>query len=101
VTLEDRLERLAAAAAAARKIGLDEAAGRAEDIVQRARERVGFPGASYVLALAGGTGVGKSSLLNALAGEGVSEVRAVRPTTDEPIAWIADDRRHELASLLS
>ena len=87
----------AAAAAAARAIGLDEAASRADDVVRRARERVGFPGASYVLALAGGTGVGKSSLLNALAGEAVSEVRAVRPTTDEPIAWIADDRRDELA----
>ena len=35
----------------------------------RARERSGFIGAAYVLALAGGTGVGKSSLLNALAGQ--------------------------------
>ena len=58
MTLEDRLDRLAAAAAAARAIGLDEAASRADDVVRRARERVGFPGASYVLALAGGPGSG-------------------------------------------
>ena len=34
--------------------------------------RLGFPSDAYVLALVGGTGVGKSSLLNALAGSTVS-----------------------------
>jgi predicted GTPase len=100
MTLERRLDRLAAAASAVRGIGLAEA-DLADEVVERARQRAGFPGATYVLALAGGTGVGKSSLLNALAGHTVSAVRAIRPTTDAPIAWLADDRRDELAALLS
>lgn len=100
MTLEEGIDRLAVAESAAREIGLDEDAERAAAVLGAARERAGFPGATYVLALAGGTGVGKSSLLNALAGRTVSAARAVRPTTDEPIAWAADDRRAELAPLL-
>ncbi len=101
MTLSEELDRLRDAAAAAREIGLVEEAGRAEAVLQRARERAGFSGAVYVLALAGGTGVGKSALLNALAGRTISTVRAVRPTTEQPIAWVADARRDELAPLLA
>ncbi|HVM25293.1 MAG TPA: GTPase [Candidatus Limnocylindrales bacterium] len=100
MTLEERIERLAGASEAVRGLGLGEVAGPADAVVRRARERIGFSGEVYVLALAGGTGVGKSSVLNALAGRTVSAVRAVRPTTDEPIAWVADARREELAPLL-
>lgn len=100
MTLEERLERLDAAVDAAAGIGLDAAATRAREVVTVARRRVGFPGDVYVLALAGGTGVGKSSILNALAGRTVSTVRAVRPTTDEPVAWVASDRAEELRPLL-
>ena len=53
----------------------------------------GFPGDAYVLALVGGTGVGKSSLLNALAGGDVSPASARRPTTSEPIAWVPRTER--------
>jgi GTP-binding protein EngB required for normal cell division len=101
MTLEEALGSLERVATAVRGIGLEREAERAESIVRRARERIGFPGAAYVLAFAGGTGVGKSSLLNALAGQTVSAVRAVRPTTDEPLAWVADERRDELGGLLS
>jgi 50S ribosome-binding GTPase len=62
--------------------------------------RVGFPGDAYVLALVGGTGVGKSSLLNALAGGDVSQASARRPTTAEPIAWIPRTEREALEPLL-
>jgi GTP-binding protein EngB required for normal cell division len=62
--------------------------------------RVGFPGDAYVLALVGGTGVGKSSLLNALAGGVVSAASVRRPTTAEPIAWIPRSERDALAPLL-
>jgi hypothetical protein len=62
--------------------------------------RGGFPGDAYVLALVGGTGVGKSSLLNALAGGVVSRASALRPTTAEPIAWIPRTERAALESLL-
>ncbi|MGI8999726.1 MAG: GTPase [Candidatus Limnocylindria bacterium] len=101
MTLDDELERLADCARVAGEIGLTAEASRAERLLEDARERSGFRGDVYVLALAGGTGVGKSSLLNALAGHTVSAVRAVRPTTDEPIAWVADERREELAPLLA
>lgn len=83
-----------------RGLGLKEEAGEALGSARRARARIGFVGDAYVMALAGGTGVGKSSVLNALAGRTVSAVRAVRPTTDEPIAWVADERRDDLAPLL-
>jgi GTP-binding protein EngB required for normal cell division len=62
--------------------------------------RGGFPGDAYVLALVGGTGVGKSSLLNALAGGVVSRASALRPTTAAPIAWIPRTEREALEPLL-
>ena len=99
-SLDARLAALESAAELVRGLGLPEEADVAMDMVRRARERIGFTGDAYVLALAGGTGVGKSSVLNALAGRTVSAVRAVRPTTDQPIAWVADERRDELAALL-
>jgi 50S ribosome-binding GTPase len=62
--------------------------------------RMGFPGAAYVLAFVGGTGVGKSSLLNALAVETVSAASVRRPTTSQPVAWVPADERAALAPLL-
>ncbi|HEV8698550.1 MAG TPA: GTPase [Candidatus Limnocylindrales bacterium] len=62
--------------------------------------RLGFPSDAYVLALVGGTGVGKSSLLNALAGESVSPASVRRPTTNEPIAWIPAGQGDSLTPLL-
>lgn len=82
----------------ARTLGLD--AATAESVLGRAEDRLRFPGSTYVLALAGGTGVGKSSLLNALARRTVSPVRAIRPTTGHPVAWLANSRRYELSGLL-
>jgi GTP-binding protein EngB required for normal cell division len=101
VTLAADLDRLERASAAARDIGLVDLAAAADAVVRRAREREGFPGATYVLALAGGTGVGKSSVLNALARSPVSTVRALRPTTEAPVAWVAEARRQELQPLLA
>jgi energy-coupling factor transporter ATP-binding protein EcfA2 len=40
------------------------------------------------IAIIGGTGVGKSSLLNALAGERVAEASAVRPTTQRVTTYV-------------
>jgi GTP-binding protein EngB required for normal cell division len=98
--LDERLARLRDAVEAARSIGLEEEAAEARAIARRIGRRSGFGGSVYVMALAGGTGVGKSSILNALAGSVVSEVRAVRPTTDRPVAWVAEARRAELEPLL-
>jgi energy-coupling factor transporter ATP-binding protein EcfA2 len=66
-----------------------------------ATQRLGFPSDAYVLALVGGTGVGKSSLLNALAGATVSTASVRRPTTGEPVAWVPATDRDGLAPLLA
>ena len=52
------------------------------------------------LAFVGGTGVGKSSLLNALAGETVSPASVRRPTTSVPVAWVPAAERTALEPLL-
>jgi 50S ribosomal subunit-associated GTPase HflX len=57
-------------------------------VVRRARRKLGYVGEALVVAFAGGTGSGKSSLINALVGEGVAPVGVVRPTTDEALAAI-------------
>jgi GTP-binding protein EngB required for normal cell division len=98
VTLAESLAALDDAARAAEVLGLDTA--RARSVLENARRRLGFEGSAYVLALVGGTGVGKSSLLNALAGAVVSPASPRRPTTDTPVAWVAESARDETASLL-
>lgn len=65
-----------------------------------ARMRAGHLGATMVLALVGGTGSGKSSLLNALAGEEVASTSALRPHTAEPLAWVPEDAEPSLSQLL-
>ncbi len=98
MTLAARLDALAEAIDAGTALGLDVSSATASRDI--ARERLRFPGATYVLALAGGTGVGKSSLLNAIAGSAVSRAAARRPTTSEPVAWVPRAGRAELAPLL-
>ena len=98
--LDERLALLRYAAEAARAIGLVEEADAAAEAADRIGRRAGFGGSVYVMALAGGTGVGKSSLLNALAGEEVSMAGAIRPTTDQPVAWISSTRQSEVKPLL-
>lgn len=70
------------------------------EIGRAARRRSGYLGQTVVVALAGGTGSGKSSLLNALAGEEVSPPGARRPTTAEPVAWIPSNPEPGLTRLL-
>src|SRR5256885_3633155 len=92
------LECLDEAIAAAKILGLE--VGEATATLDTARARLGFPSNVYVLALAGGTGVGKSTLLNAIAGDQVSQAGARRPTTSQPVAWLPASRRQELTGLL-
>jgi len=54
----------------------------------KAAARTSFAGGHTVVALAGATGSGKSSLFNALIGADVAPVGARRPTTSAPIAAI-------------
>lgn len=98
MNVERCLATLDDAIAAANALGLDVRA--AVETRDTARARLGFPSSAYVLALAGGTGVGKSTLLNAIAGDDVSAAGARRPTTSEAVAWVPSSRRRELAGLL-
>ncbi len=99
MNLQGCLDHLDEAIAAASELGLD--ATSATNVRETARTRLGFPSDAYVLALAGGTGVGKSTLLNAIAGQAVSPASSKRPTTAEPVAWVPADRRRDLSSLLT
>jgi energy-coupling factor transporter ATP-binding protein EcfA2 len=60
----------------------------AVDLIGRAGERLRLSGAHTVVTLAGGTGSGKSSLFNAMAGANFSPVGVIRPTTSEPYACV-------------
>jgi hypothetical protein len=84
--------------AAARTLELDTAP--AEAVAREASERLGIAPDAYVVALVGGTGVGKSTLLNALAGAPVSPAGARRPTTGAPIAWVPSGRSAAVRPLL-
>ncbi|MCA5893349.1 50S ribosome-binding GTPase [Isoptericola sp. NEAU-Y5] len=80
----------------------------ARAVAQRARERGGLSADHTVVALAGATGSGKSSVLNAVAGSAVATVGVRRPTTAHAVAavwgdgagplldWLEVRRRHEV-----
>ena len=72
----------------------------AASVARRARRRRGFLGDTLVVALVGGTGSGKSSLLNAIAGFPVASVSAIRPHTDHPQAWAPPASDDPTVSLL-
>lgn len=84
----EAIDALGEGIAAARILELDVA--RAEAVAKEAAERLGIMPDAYVVALVGGTGVGKSTILNALGGEVVSLASARRPTTSAPVAWVAE-----------
>ena len=72
----------------------------AAEIAAAARQRQDFFSESIVVAIAGGTGSGKSSLLNAIAGQYISETSELRPHTNEPLAWVpAGD--HAIAAMVA
>lgn len=79
---------------------------RASGALNHSRERLGHGSAFTVVALAGATGSGKSSLFNAVAGSDISQPGVTRPTTSEVVAasfggsanelldWLEVRRRH-------
>ena len=62
------------------------AVDRAESLVRRADRRLAISGDATVVALAGATGSGKSSLFNAIVGEEVATVGVRRPTTSTALS---------------
>src|SRR5579864_5958191 len=82
----------------------------AEALLRRSGERMRMSASHTVVALAGGTGSGKSSLFNALAGAPFSPAGVMRPTTKHSHAcvwgmegaaplldWLGVQRRHRYA----
>jgi len=65
-----------------------EALAPAQEVLERAAARYALSAEHTLVALAGGTGVGKSSLFNTLVGIGLSPVAVRRPTTSEPLACV-------------
>ncbi|NUS72924.1 MAG: ABC transporter [Corynebacteriales bacterium] len=61
---------------------------RAHEVAERAQQRLELSATHTVVALAGSTGSGKSSLFNALSGLELSHVGVTRPTTSEAHACI-------------
>ena len=77
----------AAVEAGGRELPGDERA-RADAVVAKVVARTALVGGHTVVALAGATGSGKSSLFNALVGDAVATVGVRRPTTSTPTAAI-------------
>ena len=84
--------------------------GEAQELLERAGERLTLSAAHTVVTLAGGTGSGKSSLFNALAGATFSPAAVTRPATRNAHAcvwgmqgaaplldWLGIERRYRYA----
>jgi GTP-binding protein EngB required for normal cell division len=84
--LADRLAALDEAVDAGIGALPDQVVERAREVRRRAGERVLVSEQHTVVAIAGATGSGKSSLVNALAGREVTRVDVLRPTTDRVTA---------------
>jgi GTP-binding protein EngB required for normal cell division len=109
--LDYRLEALGEAVAVAAGRLPDSEVALTRDVLERAGRRLGLGMEFTVAALAGGTGSGKSSLFNSIAGTELSTAGARRPTTgvahacvwgqenaDPLLDWLAVPRRHHHAS---
>jgi GTP-binding protein EngB required for normal cell division len=108
--LLDRVAALRAVVTGGRDLLSGETLEEAADLVRRADARLRHGTDFTVVALAGATGSGKSSLFNALAGDAVSPVGVMRPTTaharaavfgetspDALLAWLEVRHRHAIA----
>ena len=106
--LDDRLAALREVVEVARGRLEDEDVDAAEALVRRAGQRIGLGMEATVVALAGPTGAGKSTLFNALVGAEVATAGRRRPTTSAStaavwgevpealLAWLDVPRRHRV-----
>ena len=107
-----RLDALAAAVEAARGRIDDDALAPAAELAERASERLRLSGEHTIVALAGATGSGKSSLFNALTDLDLAGVGVRRPTTSWALAcawgpdgaqglleWMGIPARHQVSRM--
>nr|WP_196790956.1 GTPase [Motilibacter aurantiacus] len=108
--LPDRLDALEAVVEAGDGRLAPDAVAAARRVLEQAGQRMRLSPETTVVALAGGTGSGKSSLFNALVGQPVSSAGVRRPTTSDTHAavwppaeagplldWLGVQRRHVLS----
>jgi 50S ribosome-binding GTPase len=110
VDLDERLTALARAVELADGRLEEDRVESARAVVHRAGRRLGLDLDATVVALAGPTGAGKSSLFNALCGGELAAVSRLRPTTgaaeaamwggrgDDLLDWLEVRRRHRLSA---
>jgi GTP-binding protein EngB required for normal cell division len=89
--LAPRLHALERALDASRGMMPEDVVDRASAVRANAGERLARGDAAIVVALAGGTGSGKSTLFNALAGDDIADVGIRRPTTTDPVALVVGE----------
>jgi GTP-binding protein EngB required for normal cell division len=75
------------------------AVAQARSVAERAQARRGLSEQLTVVAFAGSTGAGKSTLFNSIVGEEVAKAGVLRPTTSEPLAAIWQETPETLALL--
>lgn len=107
-SLAERVEGLTRAVSLAADHLDPERLAAAQAVLAKSSERIGHGTDHTVIALAGSTGVGKSSLFNALTGVDISTVGVRRPTTgvahaavfgegaDPLLDWLDVGRRHHM-----
>lgn len=99
--LQELLDAVDFVVGAAEGVVAAESVEGAAGAVRHLRGRRGYLGTTLVVALGGGTGSGKSSLLNAIVGEPIAPVGRLRPTTDRPLAWVPAAAEGALDRLLT
>ena len=97
--LDRRLVGLAEAADLAEGRLSPSAVAQARSVADRAQARRGFSEQLTVVAFAGSTGAGKSTLFNSIVGEEVAKAGVLRPTTSEPLAAIWRETPETIALL--
>jgi GTPase Era involved in 16S rRNA processing len=110
--LAARIQGLEAALSAAKGHLDDDVLGEAGEVVQRARSRLRLSAEHTIVALAGATGSGKSSLFNRLSDLELAAVGVRRPTTswamacawgptgaEEILEWLGIPPRHQVSRM--
>lgn len=80
-------------------LGEEDLAGLAAT-VNNIRARLSYPDDMLIVALAGGTGSGKSSLANAICGSDLAPVGGARPTTGHPVAVLPARRKDAIKTYI-